>query len=217
MPQPDAFVRSRTAGGRSGSAIRSTTSPRGACRSCSTSRWSKSATAVSAKRTPVTSRRRPAPEQRRCQPRRLPTCCRGASGAAATVAEALRARDSRATGVEALHGSPAGRLRLAPRSFARSENSARAGDRRSVRWRRGHGAEVVPFDSGWVDSGISLGIERGRAAARRPASRSPGTRRRSRSPPGWARYVLERRYRPDGHGGARANAAARRSRASTMC
>src|SRR5207247_314595 len=58
---------------------------------------------------------------------------------------------------------------------------------------RDHGAEVVALDTGWVDSGISLGSEEvvPLKAPRIVLAWDVPTQTLSA---GWARYVLERRY-----------------------
>ena len=56
-----------------------------------------------------------------------------------------------------------------------------------------HGAEVVPFDSGWVDSGISLGSS-DVVPLKTPRIALAWDAPTQSLSAGWARYVLERRY-----------------------
>ncbi len=56
-----------------------------------------------------------------------------------------------------------------------------------------HGAEVVPFDSGWVDAGISLGSNEV-VALKAPRITLAWDAPTQSLSAGWARYVLERRY-----------------------
>ena len=130
---------SRIAGGRSGSAIRSTTSPGGACRRCSTSRSSR------ARRRCRRPRRRsaptPAPWRPRCRRPRSPTCCRGAATRRAPC-DALLERASACTRPVAASRSArdvCGRHRDRPRGA----NSAPVSARRWPRSPRGTAPPVV--------------------------------------------------------------------------
>ena len=113
-------------------------------------------------------------------------------GAAATVGEALRA------GIRVRQASrpftAAGRTFAAGTAIIRvAENSAELAKTLGAMAARS-GAEVVPFDSGWVDSGISLGSSDvvPLKAPRITLAWDAPTQSLSA---GWARYVLERRYR----------------------
>jgi Zinc carboxypeptidase len=113
------------------------------------------------------------------------------SGAAATVGEALRAgirvrqasRPFTAAGRTFATGTAIVRVAENPTDLPATLGPIAAK----------HGAEVVPFDSGWVDAGISLGstdvvpLKTPRIALAWDAPTQSLSA-------GWARYVLERRY-----------------------
>jgi hypothetical protein len=113
------------------------------------------------------------------------------SGAAATIGDALRA------GIKVHQASEpftiAGRRFTAGAAIVRVAGNPTTLAETLGRLARSHGAEVVPLDTGWVDSGISLGS--GEVVPLKPprvllAWDAP-TQTLSA---GWARYVLERRY-----------------------
>ena len=113
------------------------------------------------------------------------------SGAAATIGEALRAgvrvrqasRPFTAAGRTFATGTAIVRVAENPTDLPATLGAIAAK----------HGAEVVPFDSGWVDAGISLGstdvvpLKTPRIALAWDAPTQSLSA-------GWARYVLERRY-----------------------
>jgi hypothetical protein len=113
------------------------------------------------------------------------------SGAAATIGDALRA------GIKVHQASEP--FTVAGRRFAAGAAIVRvAGNPTTLaetlgRLARSHGAEVVPLDTGWVDSGISLGSGEvvPLKAPRVLLAWDAPTQTLSA---GWARYVLERRY-----------------------
>jgi hypothetical protein len=114
------------------------------------------------------------------------------SGTAAAVAEALPA------GLK-VRVAEAG-FRLAGRSWPSgtaivrtAENDAGAGDVLG-RIAASHGVGATPVDTGYVDEGVSLGSERVRLLPR-PRVLLAWDRPTSPTSAGWARWVLERRYR----------------------
>jgi len=113
------------------------------------------------------------------------------SGAAATVADALRAglMVQQASEPFAIAGRQFGAGAAIVRVAGNPPNAAETLGRLA----RSHGAEVVALDTGWVDSGISLGSGEvvPLKAPRVVLAWDTPTQTLSA---GWARYVLERRY-----------------------
>jgi Zinc carboxypeptidase len=113
------------------------------------------------------------------------------SSAAATVGEALRA------GIRVRQASRP--FTAAGRTFATGTAIVRVAENQTDLAKTlgaiaaQHGAEVVPFDSGWVDSGISLGSTEV-VALKTPRIVLAWDMPTQSLSAGWARYVLERRY-----------------------
>jgi hypothetical protein len=113
------------------------------------------------------------------------------SGAAATIGEALRA------GIRVRQASrpftAAGRTFATGTAIVRVAENATDLSQRLGTIAAKHDAEIVPFDSGWVDSGISLGSTDVVPLKTPRIALAWDTPTQSLSA-GWARYVLERRY-----------------------
>ena len=129
---------------------------------------------------------------RRCQPRRSPTCCRGAAARRRRLARRCargfactrRRRPFTAAGRTFAHGHrDRSRGRELPTDLRETLGAIAAR----------HGAEVVPFDSGWVDSGISLGSS-DVVPLKTPRIALAWDAPTQSLSAGWARYVLERRF-----------------------
>ncbi len=113
------------------------------------------------------------------------------TGAASTIAEALRAgiRVRQASRPFTAGGRTYGTGTAIVRVAENANDLARTLGAIAAK----HGAEVVGFDSGWVDSGISLGSSEVVALKMPRVALAWDTPTQSLSA-GWARYVLERRY-----------------------
>ena len=113
------------------------------------------------------------------------------TGAAATIADALR------DGIRVRQASRP--FTAGGRSFATGTAIVRVAENASDLVRMlgtiaaKHGAEIVPFDSGWVDSGISLGSSEV-VPLKKPRIALAWDAPTQSLSAGWARYVLERRY-----------------------
>jgi hypothetical protein len=113
------------------------------------------------------------------------------SGTVATIGEAMR------TGIRVRQASRP--FTVAGRTFATGTAIIRVAENPNDLTRTlgaiaaRHGADVVPFDSGWVDSGISLGSS-DVVALKVPRIALAWDEPTQALSAGWARFVLERRY-----------------------
>ena len=181
--------RNRIAGARSGWAIRSTTSPAGACRRCSTSRSSPARRR--SRQGPHPWPRRPPGVGSALPPAKVAYFCHGAAdaGRGRTSYSALACGCTRraAASPSATKTYPAGTaiVRVAELGDGQREALARIVAR--------HGVPVVALDSGWVDRGVSLGSG-DVAALKVPRIVLAWDAPTSSLSAGWTRYVLERRF-----------------------